>query len=253
MPLYPPFIFKSPLNRIRRRLRGVNILEVPVRGDYSGDLTDNLLAFWRLDEASGTREDAHTTNRDLTEVPTIGAGLGRVSNAASFSGAGAGRCLNRIRTALEGTDRDFSICSWVKFDSGFSGLQFVVDLEDSVPVTEYRLIATGTPYAFLWYYGQGVVQSPASVVAGVWYFLYAWHRASDNQIGIKVNNSYSTTSTGGTYTASAGEFTLGNWSPATGNDVPLDGVIDMTGVWSKLLTDADLAYLYNSGFGRNAV
>jgi hypothetical protein len=46
-------------------------------------LTDNLIAFWGLEEASGTRNDAHGSNH-LIDNNTVGSATGRVGTCANF-------------------------------------------------------------------------------------------------------------------------------------------------------------------------
>src|SRR3990167_8235506 len=51
-------------------------------------LRDNMVAWWELNEESGTRVDAHSTN-DLTDNNTVLFGTGIVGNAADFETTGA--------------------------------------------------------------------------------------------------------------------------------------------------------------------
>src|SRR5258708_7847472 len=47
-------------------------------------ITDNLVSFWKLDEASGTRTDSVGSN-NLTSNNSVGQSVGKVSNAAHFT------------------------------------------------------------------------------------------------------------------------------------------------------------------------
>jgi hypothetical protein len=53
---------------------------VPLRGG-----TTNLIAWWSMDETSGTRFDSHGTNA-LSDNGNVGTTTGVVGNAASFDG-----------------------------------------------------------------------------------------------------------------------------------------------------------------------
>ena len=84
---------------------------------------------------------------------------------------------------------------------------------------------------------------------GTWYFLVVQHDATNNQIGISVNNGTTdTTATTGGVRDGAAPFRIGAFGNATSF---FDGRIDAVMVWKRLLTAAEKAYLYDSGNGRS--
>ena len=76
-------------------------------------LTDGLVAYWPLDEASGTRADSHSNSLDLTDNNTVSQGTGHVyANAADFEEA-TREYLSRASTDLL-QPLSFSISLWIK-------------------------------------------------------------------------------------------------------------------------------------------
>ena len=80
-------------------------------------LLSNLVAYWNLDEASGTREDSHGSN-DLTDNNTVGSATGKKSNGADFESANSERLSisNANQSGLYQTG-DQSIAFWYKPES----------------------------------------------------------------------------------------------------------------------------------------
>src|SRR5262245_62023817 len=75
-------------------------------------LTDNIVAYWTLDEASGTRNDSVGSNH-LTDVNSTPSGTGKINNGADFNGSnqhldGANPCASRGA---------FSVSAWLKNDT----------------------------------------------------------------------------------------------------------------------------------------
>src|SRR5688572_27825357 len=79
-------------------------------------LLNALIAHWRLDEASGTRVDAHGGN-DLGEINNVGQAAGKIGNAASFVGGNSEALGILDNAALSMGDFDFTLAGWVRFDT----------------------------------------------------------------------------------------------------------------------------------------
>src|SRR5678815_5281605 len=79
-------------------------------------LTDSLIAFWELEEASGTRVDAHGAN-DLSDNATVTSAAGKVGTAADFE-VGNSEFLSIVDNPdLSVADIDFTWCAWVNSES----------------------------------------------------------------------------------------------------------------------------------------
>ena len=75
----------------------------------------NLVAYWRLDESSGTRVDATGNGHDLTSVGTVGNTTGAITNAADFGGTGK-QDLARDDAAFR-SDQSFTASAWENFST----------------------------------------------------------------------------------------------------------------------------------------
>src|SRR5262245_2022186 len=76
-------------------------------------LLNALMAHWRLEEASGTRVDAHGGN-NLGDINTVGQAAGKLGNAASFLAASEESLTIGDNAALRMGDINFTIAGWVR-------------------------------------------------------------------------------------------------------------------------------------------
>jgi len=219
-------------------------------GSAFAALTDNLISYWKLDEASGNALDVHGSN-ELTQNGTVGSATGKVSNARDFS---ENNYFTRADNASLSTgDIDFSLAAWIKFDA-LAGGDMTVFTKDSGPAAEYYLQLEGSTNRFKWYvYGATGYGSATSVQAdtfgnvstGVWYHVVCWHDSVGNQIGISVNRSTDTASHSAGGIDGGDTFHLG----ADPYAQEVDGLIDEVGFWKKVLTANEREDLYNDGHG----
>ena len=228
-----------------RFICGDDFLRVPRRDDGT-DLLNQLIAHWRLDEASGTRADAHGGN-DLNDFNTVGQAAGKVGNAASFV-ANNQEYLGTIDSAaLSMGDIDFTIAGWVRFDTlngcGLLGKWGADSLE-------YMLFFDGTNLG-LNVSDDGTnsvsVVNSAPIVANTWYLLVAWHDAIADTINVSVNNNAAASLAHGTgvYDGDAAVYLGRNEEGFTF----LNGRLDSISIWKRVLSAGERTQLYNSGNG----
>jgi concanavalin A-like lectin/glucanase superfamily protein len=214
-------------------------------------ITDDLVAYWDLEEASGTRVDSAGAN-DLTSINAPGNAGGKVGNGVDLvrtSGQGLSVGDN---AAISMGNFSFSVVCWVKpastgqtseiigkTDGG--GMEFGLTIRGS---DAYRFeVDNSDAYA-------NVTQSPDTGTASIgnWDFLVGVHDVVNQTVGISVN--------GGTIQTSP--YNLGSWdsnkplyigTDSVGDDY--DGVIDECGIWKRALDSSDIAFLYNGGAGRD--
>jgi hypothetical protein len=89
------------------------------------------------------------------------------------------------------------------------------------------------------------------LVAGKWYFCVGYYDSVNNLVGVGVNDVWNTAA-GGTVGAAIGttQFTVG--CDPDGSTDQFNGVVDEMFVYrQRLLTSAELTWLYNSGLGRS--
>ncbi|MCI0550216.1 MAG: hypothetical protein L0287_04620, partial [Anaerolineae bacterium] len=83
-----------------------------------------------------------------------------------------------------------------------------------------------------------------------WYFVCAWHDALNNTINIQVNNGAadSTALSTGVYNGAA-SFDIGR-RRLYGSTVYMDGRVDETVIYKRLLADNERGWLYDGGSGQ---
>jgi hypothetical protein len=226
-------------------------------GQTPSTLNDDLIAYWQLGEASGTRADVEPTGttQNLTDNNTVGQVAGIIGNAAFFVAADS-RYLSHVDSAdLSTGNIDFTIAGWFKATS--------LDV-DSTLASQW--LATGNQRSWrLWFHSaigkmefevsdDGVTASAAVASSfglpstNVWHFIAGWHDSVNNTINISINNGLPTTLSYalGTFD-STGTFDLGARGAGTN---PWDGALDAFGFWKKVLTGSELTELYNLGNGK---
>jgi hypothetical protein len=212
-------------------------------------LTDNLISYWKLDEASGDALDAHGSHT-LTAANAPPSVAGKINTARSFGNA---TYFSKADHAdLSVGDIDFTLAAWVK--PGASGGNHGFLLKGDGDDLEYNLrcntsdkfqfrVSSGTGFANL-----AAATSTNAFSVGTWYFIVAWHDAAGNTINIQVNNGTpdSTSYSAGSYD-SAGLLYLGGDAPFT--EYFDDGVLDEVAFWKRVLTSDERTALYNGGDG----
>lgn len=212
-------------------------------------------AYWRLEEASGTRNDSVGTQH-LTDNNTVTQATGKVGNAAQFTRANSEHLSIADNATLSTGDIDFTIAAWVYMDSKPVGQMDIVTKRNATGDNrEYQLYWNDDTdrFQFEVYGASGastVVVTASNIGSpqiGKWYHLIAWHDSVNNEICLQANNGAvnRTSTTGGTKNGTA-SFHIGSENGTTGF---WDGRIDEVGFWKAVLTDAERKTLYARGNG----
>src|SRR6185295_10218115 len=112
--------------------------------DANCTIPNNLVAYWKLDETSGSRSDSFGSNT-LTDNNTVGSTAGKVGNAAQFIQANTEYLSAADNAALSVADIDFTFAFWVYLDSkttGTSGNAALI-VKESPAASEYEIIYAG--------------------------------------------------------------------------------------------------------------
>lgn len=216
-------------------------------------LLDDLISYWKMDEASGDALDAHSTN-DLTDTNTVAAGTGIINGGRDFE-VGNSEYFNLAdNAALSVGNIDFTFTAWVKLESkvadssivgkgGENDLPYNLDWGTTADRFRFR-VSSATGFTNLTTATANNLGSPS---LATWYFIVAWHDATANTINIQVNNG---TADSAAYSAGSyddtGAFRIGSF-PFYNNY--FDGLIDEVGFWKRILTTDEKTDLYNSGAG----
>lgn len=216
-------------------------------------LSDNLVAYWSLDEASGNAIDAHDDN-DLTDTNTVGSTTGKVNGCRDFEGSDFEYFTIADNADLSTGNIDFTFNCWVQLEDTADARSIIGKWNIAGATAEYRLRTTPSRFQF-----QVTADGETSVVVtantfgapsgSTWYMVTCWHDSVNNLIGIAVNAGTADTTSHSTGVLNGtSNFQLGN--SGTANNA-WDGKIDEVGFWKRVLTSDERTELYNSGNGRD--
>lgn len=226
-------------------------------------LLDNLVSYWTMDEASGTRVDSVVASgNDLTDNNTVLAAAGIINDGADLE-RGNNEYLSITNAAQDGLGftGDFTMNIWVHLENEPSNGQ------------DYHFISkavnAGNQKSYRLYYQQqsdikriAVLLSSNGSANSTGNFTYTvgtdlkmltavydasagtmtWY-ADGNSTPIGTISSLATS-----IFESTAPFEVGNYSEDAGAGA-FDGIIDELGLWDRTLSTTEIAELYNSGSG----
>lgn len=237
--------------RIRQKSRYGIADGVPLDIVVPSYLHDNLVAMWRLEEASGTRYDSKGTN-NLTDINTVTQVAGKIGYAAKFTMANSEYLSIADNATVSTGDVNFALAGWCKFDSnGTSGYHPIVAKQAAVGALEFNIQRyTDFKLKFSVFDNSGantLVSSLGTAANGVWHFFAVWHDKDANTLNIRLNNEavQSLSYSAGVKDTTA-ELRLGHDQY---NNLYLDGALDSIGFWKRVFVTRDLDELWNGGRG----
>ena len=206
---------------------GGTVLGVVSYHGYSFYPSDGLLAYWNLDESSGTRYDSTSNHVDLT--PSNGGGT--VTSSSGLIGQAAYVPVSSYLLASDSRlDPVQSMCGWVNLASSNGGYQRFFDGGFIQVYGDHHL---AVDYA----HAEGSVINPNQ-----WYFVCAVINGSNLKVWLNGNvdidiswpygNSFGTS------------VQLGS-----DNFVSVPELLDEFAVWNRPLTSDEISKIYNSGQG----
>ena len=240
----------------------------------NSSLATGLVSYWELDEASGTRADAHGSN-DLTDNNTVGSATGIQGDGADIE-RDNNEYLSISDASQTGLDitGDLSVSGWVKLESyapRFNAWQLAGKYRSSTNDRSYEFAVArdvsgnttpGAADCVIRFYGtpNGTTTNSFSwdstarldtlgVTLGSWFHYVFIIDCTNNDMkcylnGVEVAGTMFR-SPSSIYNGSA-PFEIGRYNSSGASS---DGVIDEVGVWSRALSAADVTDLYNSGAG----
>jgi hypothetical protein len=205
----------------------------------------NLFAFWNLNESSGTRYDSSGNGRNLTETyGTVSSTTGKIANCAYFNGTGGGGSTNsKLGSTSFGVNpnSNFSMSVWMKPRS-FSGSQHII----GAPFQNgFYIGGNNSNLTFNLYNGTVWGISAPSTTLDTWHH-YVFIREGDT-LKLYADNVYigsaditgESFDNGSVFSVGGGEY----------NEYYFNGDIDALGLWTRPLTESEIASLYNGGNG----
>ena len=240
-------ILVSPTNEL--------IADVSASGVVGGtdDMYTNMVAYWALDQASGTRLDSRGTNH-LTDRNTVTSTTGKIGLAAQFDRANSERLNIADNTALSAGDVLLYAKGFVypTLDDGNSHTIAAKGGSSGNRAWTLAINWAGSNNRF-----EFTVYSPADAATTVvsaaisintWYSVEIWHNPTSNLIGLSVNGTETTAAFSAGIKDDTGNFTLGALSSTN----HFTGLIDEFFIIKGYIPDSTRrTWLYNSGNGRS--
>ena len=226
-----------------------------IRPPFPGTFWESLISSWGLDEETGTRFDRAGANH-LSNSHTVGSTAGIISGAAVFVSANAQLLSIDDNPSLRVSNTDFTFALWARLTSKTANQGFINKMWGGSD-REYQLTYESIPDRFRFKVANlanawtGTIHADAlgSPALDTWYFVVAWYNSIADTLNIQVNNG---TINSAAYLAgvraSSGPFRLGGYS---GSGDLLNGAMDETFFWKRLLAPEERTYLYNGGAGRS--
>lgn len=223
--------------------------QVSASGPFGGHATlaTNLEHYWKLEEASGTRND-EIGGSHLTDNNTVTSAAGKSGNAASFI-AGNSEYLSHTGVSVEAYS-GFTIDGWLYVDSTFAGGAAATGKWNA---RGWNLFATNagagvtTPRFYCFGNGQNdSIDWTSTVPADAFYHFLVYYDGA--VIGIRINGGTPVTTAHTVPPDDTGlDFNIGRTTDGAGY---LTGRWDEFAIWSRALTAQEQLDRYNSGAGR---
>ncbi len=220
----------------------------------SGDFSTNLISHWKLDEASGTREDIHGSN-DLTANGTggVGAATGKINDGADLelSDSDYLSIADASQTGLD-ISGDMTMSFWVKFESLPDYGMCVSKFGSSSNQRSYRFGQSGTTAIFQNHHTGSAANTVTWAISpslSTWYHYMLVYTASGGSAELFIDGTSQTSKSGLSTSMFNGTSPFEIGRSNSPSEYYLDGVIDEVSIWSTALTSGNVTTIYNSGSG----
>lgn len=235
-------------------IKTINGVDVPAGSSPFGGLvsTTDLVDWWPLSEASGTRVGVHA-GLDLTDVNTVtGVAGNNGSSASQFTKANLEQLTRASEAALQSGDITFTMVAWVYPDSvSVAGDEIAGKGNDAGSSFEWFIetYSSGGNRVRFRYGGGDVDNVEAGYTTGAWHMVVCWHDPAANTMNYELDNNgtiRSVSNSGGT-TATTDTFRIGAGIVTASRT--FNGRIQRVGMWKRVLSSTERTALYNSGNG----
>src|SRR3990167_10532803 len=220
-------------------------------------LIDDLISYWKLDEASGNATDSHGSN-NLTDNNTVARVAAKINNGGDFE-ATASENFSIADGSQSGLDlsTDFSISAWIKMESSTTEMGVVGKWDLGVNQRSWLLTILADNKPQLYFSDDGIgnsgFKSDTALTDGVMAHVVVTVDISVPSATFYINGSaVADTATSTTDTSihnGTAPFALGSFYSSGSATGFYDGVLDEVGVWGRILTSDEVTELYNSGNG----
>ena len=151
-------------------------------------LLDGLTSWYTMEEASGTRVDAHG-GHDLTDAGAAGVRTGSVNQAVDLTGAATSYLTSATADVHDIDAADWSAICWLEADdiSGFKTPFGIVNAGVAGTNWEYILFLDGATLNWHVCSGSTYPSATYTIAAGTRYCIYVEYNASTGKLGMSVD------------------------------------------------------------------
>jgi len=212
-------------------------------------LSDNLVAYYKCDDGSGTTATDATGNGHDGTLAASGVGWtgsGKVNGGLTFSGSGNGVVIPDS-AALDGLSA-MTIAGWYKPTSNAIGQAVSKNTSISTQTPfETQFWNDGNVYCNFNINGNFYGSTFHAYTAGAWVHVVQTYDSATKQIKMYINGSLvqTVTTAGGNVKSNSSALYLGS----SGGNGPFNGLIDEVAIWSRALSGTEISTLYNGGSG----
>lgn len=210
-------------------------------------LNNNLVSFWKLQEASGTRVDEEASGNDLDDINTVTQGSNSIvyTDSARFISANSEklRITDANQTGL-GVTGSFTVCAWVDILVFTQNSAIFSKWDGSTQRSWSVFYRNTTPNLRFALSGDGATNTNCDISsftpsAGTFYHICARYNSSTNEMALILDGGTPSTATfSGSVFDSTADFSLGY----SGFNF-LDGSMEACGFWDRALTNAEVTRL----------
>ncbi len=224
-------------------------------------LRTGLVAYWKMDEASGNRADS-VASHTMTDQSSVGSASGKINNAGDFTPASTD-----WMSASDHADFDFSttfsLQAWINIDNLATDIGAVVKWDYQTDGAWGFQSGQGASDELTMFVANAADDdgsnrsntTNANLSADTFYHIivtYDGGLAAANRVKFYRNTTLLTTSVDGTIATSlqnaGADLRIGTWGGSLSGRY-WDGLIDEVGLWNRVLTTAEMTRLYNGGNG----
>jgi hypothetical protein len=224
-------------------------------------LNEALVAYFSMNEASGTRTDS-ISQVNLADVNTVPSTAGKQGNAARFTAASSQylqRDLPNGQINIDGS-KGITIATWLKIRTGAptnAAFFFTGARDGGAPRMGLETSNIGQLVVVCYFtsYAGGLAQTSLTLPAlDTWYYMVCTYDPQTHKATLTRDVS-ADTNTGTAmvghpvinYALGTGVIQVGAWTFPSSYST---SDIDELGVWNKVWTNTELIYIYNGGTGR---
>lgn len=225
--------------------------------DFGCTLQTDLIADWKLEEASGTRLDELNgcggTGCDLTDNNTVTQAAGKQGNAGQFTRANTEYLSRADHADLSTGNISATWAVWVYLDTNTDAEMNILNQGWSGGTESYKISYTGGvgdekfTFAVSNAPNEATVTNTGVAATATWHLIIAWHDANADTINLQRNNgAVSSVSFTFGMADSGSAFHIGALNGLTS---PWNGRIDEPAFWKRILTAQERSDLYAGGVG----